>query len=1107
MTQETIESEGEIYKITGPVVVAEDLDCQMNDVVYVGGEELLGEVIQIEGGQAYIQVYEETTGVSPGEPVKNTGEPLSVELGPGLLGSIYDGLQRPLPELEEQMGSFIQRGEDAPGINPEEEYSFEPAVEEGDHVEPGDVIGTVQVSYGEHKVLLPPHSDGGEVEEVREGNYTVTDHVAELDTGEKVSMRQEVPIRDQRPAEEQLPPEVPLITGQRVFDGLFPLAKGGTAAVPGGFGTGKCVVGDTPVALADGSKRAIEDIYHDYEGRGDQTQRENERWTDLDNGPRVLSRKKGEIVEKQVSTVYKGKTDSTVSVGTRSGREVELTPVHRLFVLTPEMEIEEREAQNLQKGDTLLVPRNLPVDSSNVEIEVAEALPEKRVVGNGFEAVREAITVLEENHGTRKAAAEHLGIDDHRMDAYATGRNRPRVADATAILEEAGKTHRLRCVKGEKQSKPTRIPEEVDEDFAELLGLLLGDGTVKPRSVQFYNNNERLLDRVEHLAEKLFGLKSARTTANTVESVRVDSKVLRDLLVYLGFPETEKSLNCSVPETVMKGSEDVVAAFVRGYFLADGHFSEYEAELSTSSRRMQEDLAYALTRIGITPRVSEKQTDKNPHFRVRFSGDQLIEFHRKLEADYDKFEQIEEYLDRVEDHFRGTESVDIAPETVRSAFESSEATRADLKSAGAKLSNYETQEERISVPALQNFADVTKNKHLAEMAGNHLEHFHPDRVASIETHQETKEVYDLTVPDTHNFVGGNAPMLLHNTVTQQSLAKFSDADVIVYIGCGERGNEMTEVLEEFPELEDPQTGEKLIDRTVLIANTSNMPVAAREASIYTGVTIAEYFRDQGLDVALMADSTSRWAEAMREVSARLEEMPGERGYPAYLASRLAEFYERGGRVRPLGPEEPGSVSIIGAVSPPGGDFSEPVTQNTLRVVKNFFALDKDLAEKRHFPSINWNDSYSGYSETLSDYWQEEVDEDWNQNVQRLRDLLQESDDLEETVQLVGKDALPDRDRLTLEIGDMLKEFYLQQNAFHPVDQYSSPQKTFDMLEVILEYADHAYEALDEGALVEDIVSLNSRAEIGRIKTAEDHREKLEEVREQMQDEFGEVAEQ
>ncbi len=740
MTQETIESQGEIYKITGPVVVAEDLGCQMNDVVYVGDEELLGEVIQIEGGQAYIQVYEETTGVSPGEPVKNTGEPLSVELGPGLLGSIYDGLQRPLPELEEQMGSFIQRGEDAPGIDPEEQYSFDPTVEEGDHVEPGDVIGTVEVSYGEHKVLVPPHSDGGEIEEIRSGDYTVTDHIAELDTGEKISMRQEVPIRDQRPAEEQLPPEVPLITGQRVFDGLFPLAKGGTAAVPGGFGTGKCVTGDTPVALADGSKKPIREIYNEHETEGEQTHRENERWTDIEDGLTVLSRKEGELVEKQVSTVYKGKTDSTVSVKTRSGRKVELTPVHKLFVLTPEMEIEERQAQNLQKGDTLIVPRNLPVDSTNAEIDVAEALPEKRVTGDGFEAVQEAVAVLEERHGTRKAAAEHLGIEDYRMDAYATGRNRPKVVDATAILEEAGADHRINSVKGERRSKPVTIPQKVDERFAELLGLLLGDGTVKPRSVQFYNNNEKLLERVEHLTEELFGLKSTRTKANTVESVRADSKVLRDLLVHLGFPETEKSLNCFIPEKVMKGSENAVSAFLRGYFLADGHFNEYEAEIATSSQQMQEDLAYALTRIGITPRVSRKETDRNTQFRVRFSGDQLIEFHRKLGADYDKFNQIESYLNEVEDHFRGAESVDIAPETVRDAFESSDATRADLRDAGAKLSNYETQEERISVPALQSFADATDNEHLAEIAGNHLEHFHPDRVTSVETHQESKDV-------------------------------------------------------------------------------------------------------------------------------------------------------------------------------------------------------------------------------------------------------------------------------------------------------------------------------------------------------------------------------
>ena len=571
----------EIFKVAGPVVVATGMDAQMYDVVYVGKEELMGEVIQIEGEKSYIQVYEDTTGVKPGEPVKNTEQPLSVELGPGLLGSIYDGLQRPLEKLQEMTGDFISRGEDAPGIDLEKEYDFSPRVEEGDSIEPGDVIGTVEVEYGKHRVLVPPNSEGGEVTEVKSGEHTVKETVVELDSGEEISMRQEWPIRDARPSEDDLKPEVPLVTGQRVLDGLFPIAKGGTAAVPGGFGTGK-------------------------------------------------------------------------------------------------------------------------------------------------------------------------------------------------------------------------------------------------------------------------------------------------------------------------------------------------------------------------------------------------------------------------------------------------------------------------------------------------------------------------------------------TVTQQSLAKFSDADIIVYIGCGERGNEMTEVLEEFPELEDPQTGDKIINRTVLIANTSNMPVAAREASIYTGVTIAEYFRDMGLDVALMADSTSRWAEAMREISARLEEMPGERGYPAYLSSRLAEFYERAGRVEPLGMDDPGSVSIVGAVSPPGGDFSEPVTQNTLRVVKNFWALDKDLAEKRHFPSINWDDSYSGYKDKLADHFEDEVHEDWQSNIQRMRDILQKDGELQETVQLVGKDALPERERLTLEIGTMVKQFYLQQNAFHPVDQYSSPEKTYHILETILDWADEAYDVLEDGAVVEDIISLSSKNHISQMATSEDFLEVKEEIKNQMNEEFEEL---
>lgn len=577
--------EGEIYRVSGPVVVAEDLDAQMNDVVRVGEEGLLGEVIQIEQNKNYIQVYEDTTGIRPGEPVKNTGQPLSVELGPGMLGGIYDGLQRPLPAIEEKTGSFIERGVSVPGIDLEDEWDFEPRVEDGDEVTEGDVIGVTEEGGREHRILVPPGTEGT-VDSVREGEYTVEETVVELEDGTEISMKQEWPIRESRDVAEKLKPEVPLITGQRVLDGLFPMSKGGVAAIPGGFGTGK-------------------------------------------------------------------------------------------------------------------------------------------------------------------------------------------------------------------------------------------------------------------------------------------------------------------------------------------------------------------------------------------------------------------------------------------------------------------------------------------------------------------------------------------TVTQQQLAKWSDADIIVYIGCGERGNEMTEVLDEFPELEDPWSDEdkKLMERTVLIANTSNMPVAAREASIYTGITIAEYYRDQGYSVALMADSTSRWAEAMREVSARLEEMPGERGYPAYLASKLAEFYERAGRAETLGDniDESGSVSVIGAVSPPGGDFTEPVTQNTLRVIETFWALDKDLANKRHFPAISWTDSYSGYTETLQPYFEANVDDEWGTLTRRARNILQEDEKLQETVQLVGKDALPDEQQLTLEIARMIKEFFLQQNAFHDVDTFCGPEKTISILRTILNWGDEAEAAMDGGALLEDIINVDSKQMISNIKFEADYETFLKDIDEQIETDFADLG--
>jgi len=562
-TESDVREDGVIESVSGPVVTAVDLDARMNDVVYVGHEGLMGEVIEIEGNLTTIQVYEETSGVSPGEPVESTGAPLSVDLGPGMLDSIYDGVQRPLDVLEEKMNSaFLDRGVDAPGIDLEETWEFTPEVEEGDVVEPGDIVGTVPETPSiDHKVMVPPDSEGGEVVDTGSGSFTVEETVVELDSGEAIQMRQEWPVREARPTVDKQTPTEPLTSGQRILDGLFPLAKGGTAAIPGPFGSGK-------------------------------------------------------------------------------------------------------------------------------------------------------------------------------------------------------------------------------------------------------------------------------------------------------------------------------------------------------------------------------------------------------------------------------------------------------------------------------------------------------------------------------------------TVAQQSLAKFADADIVVYIGCGERGNEMTEVIDDFPDLPDPQTGNALMARTCLIANTSNMPVAARESCVYTGITIAEYYRDMGYDVALMADSTSRWAEAMREISSRLEEMPGEEGYPAYLAARLSEFYERAGYFRNINGSE-GSISVIGAVSPPGGDFSEPVTQNTLRIVKTFWALDADLAERRHFPAINWNESYSLYRDQLDPWFEDNVADDWPEQRQWAIDTLDEEGELQEIVQLVGKDALPEDQQLTLEVARFLKEAWLQQNALHDVDRYCPPEKTYRILGAIKTFNDEAFDALDAGVPVDEIVDVDALPRLNRIGTTPD----------------------
>ena len=345
------------------------------------------------------------------------------------------------------------------------------------------------------------------------------------------------------------------------------------------------------------------------------------------------------------------------------------------------------------------------------------------------------------------------------------------------------------------------------------------------------------------------------------------------------------------------------------------------------------------------------------------------------------------------------------------------------------------------------------------------------------------------------------------TVIQHQIAKYADADVVIYVGCGERGNEMTDVLDEFPELIDPKTGESIMKRTVLIANTSNMPVAAREASVYTGITLAEYYRDMGYSVALMADSTSRWAEALREMSGRLEEMPGDEGFPAYLASRIADFYERSGKVIVNGQvEKEGSLSVIGAVSPPGGDLSEPVTQSTLRIVKVFWGLDYDLSYQRHFPAINWLNSYSLYQDKMDSYIDKTVDEKFSKNRMRAMSLLQQESSLQEIVRLIGRDGLSDDDKLKLDVTKSLREDFLQQNAFHETDAFCPMEKQDLMLDTILYFYDKSLEALSDGANLDELEELEVKEKITRLKLIKDEDlEEFDQVKEQIDRECKEAV--
>jgi len=1076
--------EGEITRVAGSLIQAKNMTgVQMYEVCRVGGEELIGEVIALEGDVCSIQVYEETAGIRPTEKVIATGGALSVELGPGLISQIYDGIERPLPTLKDLTGDFITRGVIANALDRTKKWSFTPSVSVGDNVTSGDILGTVpETTLIEHRILVPPRIKSGKIVEIAPaGDYTIEDVIAVVETyrgRQDLTMMQKWPVRVPRPIKENIPAVVPLFTGQRIFDTFFPMSKGGTGAIPGGFGTGKCVTGDTPILLSNGDTITIQNLYETYLENGNIIEDSEEETLIKLKQPLEVVSFDGKGYSQSIAThIYRGYTDSIIRLTTRTGRTVEITPVHKLFKFNGQT-VEEVEAHNLKVGDYIVVPRQLNINGEVTTFDPYEVDLSLRVVDASALKLMEEL--IENLRATRslKELSKILGVSYAVLIEYTRQRNKPTL-EFLKRLSEVSNAARIpvELVKAERQSEPFRIPRTLTKELAEWLGLFVADGHIKGKhgGIYLYNTSQQILDRFKELTEQIFDMETrfGQDSPERTPYAFIRNASLQKFLYYLGVPREAKTHNIRVPEVIRKAPDEFIIHFLAGYFAGDGSFYRYSVQFSTASESLFTDLGYLLTRLGIIYRGRKKESANILDVDGIYAEELAHTFLVNRVYTYAKLEPLYEYSNKNINHFVGRDVIPVDQQfMIRLAKAGKDEHGHDVfrKNAGIRMRNYIYHESIPARETLQRMADILYSSAVdvddeikATLQGilNLSEEVFFDKITSIELIEESTPVYDLTVDVTHNFVGGILPFTLHNTVMQHQLAQWADTQVVIYVGCGERGNEMTEVLERFPELEDPRSGEPLMKRTVLIANTSNMPVAAREASIYTGITLAEYFRDMGYDVSIMADSTSRWAEALREISGRLEEMPGEEGYPAYLASRIAEFYERAGRVKTLGSDERfGSVSVVGAVSPPGGDFSEPVTQNTLRVVKVFWALSKDLASRRHFPAIDWLTSYSLYQETLDEWYKENLGTDWRELRIDAMTLLQ------------------------LEAARIIREDYLMQHAYHPVDSYCSLDKAKRMLGIIMQTHQKMREVSEAGVSIGDILKLDVYEKISRLKILE-----------------------
>ncbi|MHA1754549.1 MAG: LAGLIDADG family homing endonuclease, partial [Candidatus Odinarchaeia archaeon] len=845
---------GEIIKIAGPLVTAKGIPgVKMYEVCKVGEEQLIGEVNRVEGDLCYIQVYEETAGIKPGEKVIGTGQPLSLELGPGLIGQMFDGIQRPLPAIKEVAGDFITRGINVNALPRDEKWKFTPTVKKGDKVVGGDELGHVpETTLVKHIIMVPPNIEGEIIEIAPAGEYTIEDMIAKIKTktGEvkELKMMQKWPVRKPRPYKTKLPSEVPLITGQRIIDTFFPVAKGGTSGIPGGFGTGKCVLPDTPILLENGELIPIEDLFKRVK-KEEADFNKQEEIIRVNEKIGVYTFDGEQITKTEISHVYRGYSDKIIEIKTKSGREIRVTPVHKLITFNTKGFFEEKPAHELKEGDYIIIPRKINIQTEYQDL-TDKILTIKELRSRDPYVNKEVIKLLKTT--AKKLGGYHklskiLHIKESTLMDYVVGRSKIPIK----LMRQIYKLNNLiftipSVVSVPKSNKLIKLPSILEEELSELLGLIFSDGMITNREIRFFNNDKNILNRCKQLFTSIFGVEPKEIQYNTVEGLKLDSAAVVKLIKAIGMPTKKKSNNVKIPSIIIRSPPSVIGAFLRGYFIGDGSFSKGVIEFCSSSKQLIQGLAYLLTRLGV---LYSSIKEKERRYRLIISSIPELEKFNEL-IDGDKHYKISNKINRLKIYIKNTKAgrvtrdlIPLEKETIREFLRIY--SKRIFEENSINIGNYIYGNAKLSVKMLNRIVEYVKSedKIILQMASllSALEFVALDEIKKIKITEGRFPVYDVTVPITHNFVGGELPSIFHNTITLHQVASWSDAQIIVYVGCGERGNEMTEVLEKFPTYKDPRSGEPLMNRTVLIANTSNMPVAAREASIYTAITIAEYF--------------------------------------------------------------------------------------------------------------------------------------------------------------------------------------------------------------------------------------------------------------------------